>query len=83
MDMADLKMPKANVKEIRKNAMCCWDAMTENNIELRLRFSLMDIMIAALGIGAVTAGVCAVKRAHHDRMIAKQAKKSAKEEKTE
>lgn len=80
MNMADFKMPKANVMEIKKKAMCCWDAMTENNIELRLRFSLLDLMLAAVGIGVMTAVICAMKRSRHDRMIAREAKKKAKEE---
>lgn len=79
MDMADIKMPKSAMKDFGHEMKCCWDTMTDNNIELRLRFSFADMMLAAVGTTAVIVTICAIKRACRERKIKREAEKSVKE----
>lgn len=79
MDMADIKMPRSTLKEVGRDAKRCWYAMTDNNIELRLRFSFADMMIAAAGTTLVVVMICAMKRACRDRKIRREAMRSAEE----
>lgn len=79
MDIADIKMTKTAIKDVGKSAASCWDAMTENNIELRLRFSLVDLILAAMGALFLTLSMGAVKKLCHQRKVKREAEKLAKE----
>ena len=80
MDMAEIRMPrsamndmKREMKGMNREMKCCIDSLTENNIELRLRFSLLDLALIVAGTTAVTAAVCAIKRSCRDKKIARMA----------
>ena len=53
--------------------------MTENNIELRLRFSLIDMIMAAAGAVILTVSIGAIKKMCHQRKIKREAEKLAKQ----
>ena len=79
MDMADIKMTKSAIRDVERSAASCWDAMTENNIELRLRFSLIDMIMAAAGAVILTVSIGAIKKMCHQRKIKREAEKLAKQ----
>lgn len=79
VDMADIKMTKSAIRDVERSAASCWDAMTENNIELRLRFSLIDMIMAAAGAVILTVSIGAIKKMCHKRKIKREAEKLAKQ----
>ena len=79
MDMADIQMTETAIKDVGRSAASCWNAMTENNIELRLRFSLADLILVAAGTIFLTASMSAVRKLCHQRKVKREAEKLAKE----
>lgn len=79
MDMAEIKMPRSVMKDMKREMKCCLDSMTDNNIELRLRFSILDLALVVAGTTAVTAAVCAIKRSCRNRKIACMVENSARQ----
>ena len=51
----------------------------ENNIEVRLRFSLIDLIMAAAGIAFLTISMTAIKKICHNRKVKREAEKLAKQ----
>ena len=78
VDMADIKMTKSAIRDVERSAASCWDAMTENNIELRLRFSLVDMIIVVAGAVFLTVSIGEIKNMCHRRRIRREAEKLAK-----
>lgn len=67
------------MKEVGREAKNCWETVTDNNIEIRLRFSLIDMILTAAGILAVVMSVSIMHRVCRDRRIKREAQKLAKE----
>ena len=77
--MAEIKMTKSAIKDVERSAANCWDVMKENNIEVRLRFSLIDLIMAAAGIAFLTISMTAIKKICHNRKVKREAEKLAKQ----
>jgi hypothetical protein len=83
MDMADIKVSKSAIKDVGREAKDCFNAMTDNNIEIRLRFSILDLALTATGIIVVAGSACMLHRALRDRRIKCETRKLAKEKEKE
>ena len=80
MDMAEIKVPRTKLCEAKRAACDVCSAMTDNNIEIRLRFSLFDLILAVAGIMTFTAFICAVKKSCMKKKIRREAEKLKSEE---
>ena len=77
MDMTNVKMPKACIKDMKKEMQKCWDTMTENSMELKMSFSVLDVMIAMTAIIVTVVGIIMIKRACMEHNLLCRVKKSA------
>ncbi|MBQ9510579.1 MAG: hypothetical protein IJR55_02610 [Clostridia bacterium] len=77
MDMTNIKMPKACVKDMKKEMQKCWDTMTENSMELKMSFSVLDIMIAVAVMAVTVVSVIMIKRACMEHRLLCKMKDSA------
>ena len=77
MDMTNIKMPKACIKDMKKEMQKCWDTVTENNMELKISFSVLDVMITAAVIIISVVGMIMIKRACMEHNLLCHARKSA------
>ena len=78
MDMTNIKMPKTCIKDVKKEMQKCWNAMTENSMELRMSFSVLDLMIATAALIAAVAGIIVIRRACMEHKLLCKVKNSDK-----